>query len=136
LNKKYLEAVQHKKIEIKISELDFEQLNENWTDTPDTIMAICRILSLKEENTLVYLSSCGGSSAANLLARFAHVDETIERYVKQITRKEKDLQSDSVTAEIVHLPESRIGNIVFRPTIRNYEIPYLVAPYYFLYISI
>lgn len=125
LNKKYIEAVQHKKIEITISELDFEQLNENWTDTPDSIMAICRILSLKEENALVYLSSCGGSSAANLLARFAHAEETIERYVKQITKKEKDLQSDSVIAEIVHLPESRIGNIIFRPTIRNYEIPYL-----------
>ena len=125
LHKKYLEALSQRKFEIKLSESDFELLNENWTDTPDTLMAICRFFSLKEENTLVYLSSCGGSSAANLLARFAHADKAIERYVLEITKKEKDLQSNAVLAEIVHLPESRIGNIIFRPSIRNYEIPYL-----------
>lgn len=125
LHKKYLEAITHKKFEINLSESDFDLSDEDWTDTPDTLMAICRFFSLKEESKLIYLSSCGGSSAANLLTRFAHADKNIEDNVLQITEKEKNLQEEAILAEIVHLPESRIGNIIFRPIIRDYEIPYL-----------
>lgn len=63
----------------------------NRTDTPDTFMAMCRFLSFKMIKHK-YLSSCGGSSAANLLARFAHTDEAIENHIMQITEKESELQ--------------------------------------------
>lgn len=125
LNNKYIDAQKNRKYEINLLETDFNLQPENWTDTPDTFMAMCRFLSFKNDKAQIYLSSCGGSSAANLLARFAHTDEAIENHIIQITEKESELQKDAIIAEIVHLPESRIGNIIFRPTIRNYEIPYL-----------
>jgi len=42
-----------------------------------------------------------------------------------IVQKETNYHSDKILAEIVHIPESRTGNILRRPILRNFEIPYL-----------
>jgi len=75
---------------------------------------------------LVILGPTGGSSAVNLINRFCHSNADIEKFVATIIKKEKELIGpDKIIAEIVHLPESRIGNILYRPALREYEIPYL-----------
>ena len=67
-----------------------------------------------------------GSSAANLLGRFAYGSDEISKIVNEITiNEQKTFGNDTVVAEIVHIPESRTGNILFRPHIRDYEIVYL-----------
>jgi hypothetical protein len=45
--------------------------------------------------------------------------------VRAIAGADDALNEDTVTAEIVHLPESRTGNILMRTHVRDYEIPYL-----------
>jgi len=49
----------------------------------------------------------------------------IEEHVNNIVAVEKNIREDQVLAEIVHLPESRIGNVIMRPGFREFEIPYL-----------
>ncbi|HEX7846425.1 MAG TPA: thiopeptide-type bacteriocin biosynthesis protein, partial [Chitinophagaceae bacterium] len=64
-------------------------------------------------------------SGANLLGRFCHLHPEIEELTADIITTEEAHDRDCIYGEIIHLPESRIGNILMRPTLRQYEIPYL-----------
>lgn len=125
---KVLKAYQGKDYSIQITEKDFDFLKANWRDLPTTMSGICQFFSSKESKPLMYMHGIGGSSAANLLGRFCHVTAEMEDYAKEITSYEQTLEEDALLAEIVHLPESRIGNILSRPVLRAYEIPYLCKP--------
>ncbi len=128
LLEKYINCIRNGDKEVVITDEEIEKLPEQWDDLPLTISTMIEVLKVDRQNNapLVHLKSVGGSSAANLLGRFCHIGEELHNYVIDITGKEDELIGENkILAEIVHLPESRIGNILYRPTIRRYEIPYL-----------
>ena len=125
LLKKYIEAKTTNSFTIGLVDKDFEHLNAQWEDLPLTISAMCRILKDEENGRELYIKTAGGSSAANLLGRFCHADKEIEKHVLAITHQEEQLNPNVIFAEVAHLPESRTGNILLRPVLRSYEIPYL-----------
>ncbi|WP_268225446.1 lantibiotic dehydratase family protein [Sinomicrobium oceani] len=109
---------------ITVTDEDFANFEADWNDLPDTLSAMIELV--EEEGVEKYrFGGAGGSSAANLLGRFCHGDEALNLYTQQIIDSEKHANNDKILAEIVHLPESRVGNILMRPAFRNYEIPYL-----------
>ncbi len=73
----------------------------------------------------VLVEGIGGPSGARLLGRFCHADPELRCRVEEHLREEEALRPDAVFAEVVHLPQGRIGNILSRPVLRDYEIPYL-----------
>jgi len=75
----------------------------------------------------VLVDHAGGPSAALLLGRFCHADPGLHARVLEMLRVEQAARPDAVYAEIVHLPEGRIGNVVSRPVLRDYEIAFLGA---------
>lgn len=113
---------------IYIYEEELKSLPSQWNDLPNTPGIMIELIKEKSDITAIKLQSFGGSSAANLLGRFCHINKSIEELVKDITNKEKELDNEKIIAEVVHLPESRTGNILFRPTIRDFEIAYLANP--------
>ncbi|MDR0364072.1 MAG: lantibiotic dehydratase family protein [Bacteroidales bacterium] len=125
LHKKFLSAYKNNAYSVIIEDKDFDFLTTNWDDLPPTMSNMCEIFSNKKDESLIYVHNAGGSSAVNLLGRFCHVNEMLENYANEITAYEQSLNSDIIYAEIVHLPESRLGNILLRPVLRPYEIPYL-----------
>ena len=97
---------------------------------PKTFSVVCRVASkssaeLAVGNFKLSVSSVSGPSGATLLGRFCHGDPVLEGHVRDLINSEKGDHPDSVLAEIVHLPEGRIGNVILRPTLREYEIPFL-----------
>jgi len=73
----------------------------------------------------VLLHHVFGPPGAVLLGRFCHADQTLHRFVRAHLRAEEACRPGQLFAEIVHLPEGRIGNILCRPVLRDYEISYL-----------
>ena len=72
-----------------------------------------------------YLHGGVGPSGARVLGRFCHADQQIDLGVRHHLRQEEQHDPEAVHAEIVYLPEGRIGNVLCRPVLRDYEIPYL-----------
>lgn len=71
------------------------------------------------------LEHFSGPSGARLLGRFCHGDARLEAAVKAHLAAEEAQAPEAIYAEIVHLPEGRMGNILCRPLLRRHEIPYL-----------
>lgn len=130
LFKKIRTAMLTNDMEVELTDKDVEGLESNWNDLPDTFSAMCQMVEDKDPNDenstpRVLVTGFGGSSSGNLLGRFCHGDEPTDTFVKEITKKEEDMNPDVILAEIIHLPESRVGNVLLRPVLRPYEIPYL-----------
>ncbi|MFP4022886.1 MAG: lantibiotic dehydratase family protein [Thiohalospira sp.] len=124
--KKYIESVKEHKSEIEITDEEIDQfaIAPEWNDLSVTMASMVQLFK-RNGKTEIFLKNAGGSSAVNLLGRFAHTDSALNDLVHKIADYEQEAKKDAILAEIVHLPESRTGNILLRPSIRKYEIPYL-----------
>jgi len=112
--------LKNKDYSIQLAEEDFEKLPICFTDLPDTLSSMIEVYGSK-----IFIKDAGGSSAVNLLGRFSYEEGPLNDHVTNIIQIEERINKDKILAEIVHLPEARTGNILQRPHIRNYEIPYL-----------
>lgn len=111
---------------VTLTDDDVKGLKENTRDLPLSMAAFFRIIGRNEDDTYELADlHFSGASAANMLSRFAHADASIEAMVKAVARQEQLSQPDAVIAEIAHVSESRTGNILSRPHLREYEITYL-----------
>ncbi|KMQ66480.1 hypothetical protein ACM46_02805 [Chryseobacterium angstadtii] len=124
LNEKLQDALLFQREKIELSDQDFESFEENWNDLPDTQSFLTEIIS-EDHQEKIFINSSTTCSAANFLGRFHSEKSGIRDLTKAIARKENELNSECILAEIIHLPEARIGNIIRRPSLREYEIPYL-----------
>ena len=121
--KKLMEATS-KNQPIRLTDDDVKSFKENWDDLPDTMATLIEVINIDGQQKITFTGT-GNSSAANLIGRFCHGDDVLREHAQQIIDTESQINSDKILAEIIHLPESRTGNILSRPSFREYEIPYL-----------
>jgi thiopeptide-type bacteriocin biosynthesis protein len=108
---------------IEINDADVKELDVNWKDLPESISLMFKIID--NSTNCIQIEAVGGSTAASLLGRFAHADQQISKILSDIAVKEQENKPEAIYAEVIHLPENRIGNVLLRPAFRSYEIPYL-----------
>lgn len=108
-------------IDLSLAELRAQGLEPAGPPLMPSIGVLFRPLDAER----VLIESADGSSAVNLLGRFAHATPGIEALIQEITQQEQAHNPAVAFAEICHLPASRIGNLLQRPHFRALEIPYL-----------
>jgi hypothetical protein len=114
-----------------LTDRDLEKLAvEEPHPLPASLAALVRLEASSDQaigrgDFRLYLASAVGPPGARLLGRFCHADPELAEWVERHLQAEEALQPDAVFAEVIHLPEGRLGNILARPAWRSYEIPYL-----------
>lgn len=117
--------------EIEITDADVEKLKlADTAPLPDSFQAMATLSAASEEDLdagrfEILWRGAGGPSGARLLGRFCHADAELTRLTLAHLRAEEAHQPGAIFAEVVHLPQGRIGNILARPVLREYEIPFL-----------
>lgn len=107
--------------EVDISELiDKSKINHSQ-NFGTSFYAMLELLEC-EGKTMMYLKAMG-TPAATLLSRFSHLNTAMRDSIQQLIDNDA-MDEGKIVAEIIHLPQSRTGNILFRATTRDYEIPY------------
>ncbi|HEY6119368.1 MAG TPA: lantibiotic dehydratase, partial [Pyrinomonadaceae bacterium] len=131
LLRKLSEALQRSAQEITFESSDLETISSKDPLPLPHSFSVSATLIAESQSALnlgdfrLLVESVTGPSGAILMGRFCHADETLQRCVKSYLRAEEALEPDVDFAEIVHLPEGRVGNVIVRPVLREYEIPYL-----------
>lgn len=128
------EAVARGEREIELGDEDVERLSvEEPAPLPEAFHVMATVVAASEEDLAgsgfrLHIKNAGGPSGARLLGRFCHADPELRRFTEEHLRQEEALVPDAVFAEIVHLPQGRIGNVLARPVMREWEIPFLGRP--------
>lgn len=81
--------------------------------------------ALQQGDVRFVLHTAVGPSGGLLLGRFCDGDPRLSAAVRQHLRHEEASEPEAIFAEVVHLPQGRAGNVLCRPILREYEIPYL-----------
>ncbi|HWM90243.1 MAG TPA: lantibiotic dehydratase [Thermoanaerobaculia bacterium] len=125
------EALEKGRTEVTLTEKDLGALAiAGRVPLPDAFHASVALAASSPEaaergDFRILLDHLSGPSGARLIGRFCHADERIHEGVRAHLAAEEARDPDAVYAEIAHLPAGRIGNILSRPVLRGYEIPYL-----------
>ena len=117
--------------ELALSERDVDALAaKNPLPLPDAYAVNATLISGvapagEGDEVRVLVHSVFGPPGATLMGRFCHADPELLAHVRRYLQEEEARDPEALFAEIVHLPEGRLGNILVRPVLRAFEIPYL-----------
>lgn len=99
---------------------------------PDSLAVMATISAQSDDAVTagdyeVRLVGAFGPSGARLFGRFCHHDDELRRHAEQHLRAEEALHPDAVFAELSHLPDASVGDVVSRPALRHHEIALLTG---------
>ncbi|MDQ3916165.1 MAG: lantibiotic dehydratase [Actinomycetota bacterium] len=127
---KVIEATRAGQDEVVLTAQDLEELAGDPRPLPEAFSVGVTIAAASERHVdrgdfRLLFQGLDGPSGGRSIGRFCHSDPEQHALLQEHLRQEEALHPGVVYAEIVHLPEGRLGNILLRPVLRSYEIPYL-----------
>lgn len=130
LFRKLGDALQSGETVIRLDETDYQDLQDKYLpELPDALSVNVTLLTASPAHVdrgdfKLLWQGAFGPSGALYLGRFCHGDASLYDWVKRHLAREEDQRPDPIFAKIVHRPQDRLGNVICRPNLRSYEIPY------------
>ncbi|UOE47146.1 lantibiotic dehydratase [Mucilaginibacter sp. SMC90] len=120
---KMLNLLNHAKIEKQYKVvLPDNFIKERSTD--NLPFSMCALFQLFE-NDVLYLEKVTGPGALTMIARFAAGDTEIYETGLAIAAKETANCPEAMFAEVIHMPEERMLNVMMHPTFWPHELAYI-----------
>ncbi|MGB0868220.1 MAG: lantibiotic dehydratase [Flavobacteriales bacterium] len=91
---------------------------------PSMLQTFFRFGKINDEERL-FFEYLGANNGINIIGRFSGISKEVDDHIDKIITIEKKGFKGAVLAEISHLPQSRVGNVICRKPLFDYEIPYL-----------
>ena len=116
--------------EIELSDEDIAVFNNKPSRFPSAFAILgavhaCNDRSIDAGDFLFEFKYAAAPDSAALMGRFCNGHSSLLAKTRELCRREEDaLTDDVVYAEIVHVPEGRVGNVIQRPRLRACEISY------------
>lgn len=120
--------------EVRITDDDIDRLLKDHPDPvpeAESSFSLGNLVASSQEeldrgNYRFFARHINAPYASKILARFSCADPQLRSYLTAIMKAEEECNPDVIFAEIVHIPEdTRLTNIVMRPRLRAYEMPFL-----------
>lgn len=111
---------------IEITDEDLTNIPDKEIEFPPSCYALTERYILNGRPTY-HMPNISSSSATSLLGRFSGYSEQLDVLIEKVCDHEQKFFAESFCAEIDHIPESRIGNILFRKDFRKTIIPYITG---------
>lgn len=125
------QCIKQNKAEIELQANDLAKLSTSSpSPLPSNFFVFGSLLSpsikaLEAGDFSFCLNGVEGPSAVNLLGRFCNGDAYLTKLVRGCIQQEENQHPHVIFAEVVHSPEGRLSNVITRPQLRAYEIPYV-----------
>lgn len=130
--RKTIECLRNGHTSIEITENDysrFEDKDDRRILSRTFSVGVSLLKEKNNDNRVLEMKFCGGATASLWLGRFCYVNKDIHDLTSKICVYEQDTYEDAIVAEINHLPQDRLGNVIQRPALRNFEIPYFAKSF-------
>lgn len=121
---KYKEALKKGSQSISILKGEVEKFKKP-VNVPVSLSAMIRLYANAAQEPLIEFRYASGPSAARLLGRFCHSSEELTSKVKRLLQAEEGHEAHAIFAELAHIPQDRMGNVIARPHLRSKEIVFL-----------
>jgi lantibiotic biosynthesis protein len=127
----YAAAIQHRLGAASLSDEDVLEMRASSPRPLPRGLTALTILSSRSSSDLddgmyqLYVQGVYGTSCGSLLARFGTADADLRDLVQRAILEEEANEPGFLHAEIAHLAPGRAGNVVMRPSFREFEIPLL-----------
>jgi lantibiotic biosynthesis protein len=130
LLEKLTDCIRQGKSELLLNASDLPSNRTGAPSLPDAIVVNGTLIAssfadVQKGNFEIRWRGAVGPNGAQLFGRFCHADADLERRVRHFLKEEEAFDPQAIYAEIVYLPEGRVGNVLCRPVLRDYEIVHL-----------